>query len=161
MRMLRLFGPTEIAKPFSKRCKHGLSFASSLGERKQGRDPPHRARAAAPLQQAATRLPPHQQGNELPPPHSFNHLVGALPELQRHVEAERLGGLEVDHQLELDWGLDGKLARLRALEDAIGIRRRAPKIIESGQLRRTAGRQVQRRNGTDRRQGDGSEQPVL
>ena len=49
---------------------------------------------------------------------------------QWHVEAERLGGLEVDHQLELDRGLDGKLARLRALEDAIGIGRRAPKIID-------------------------------
>src|SRR5665811_483744 len=45
------------------------------------------------------------------------------------VEAERLGGLEIDHQLELDRGLDGKLARLDALEDAIGIGRRAPKII--------------------------------
>ena len=49
----------------------------------------------------------------------------------RHVEAERLGGLEVDHQLELDRGLDGQLARLRALEDAIGIERRAPRVIES------------------------------
>ena len=48
---------------------------------------------------------------------------------RRHVEAERLGGLEIDHQLELDRGLDGKLARLRALEDAIGIGRRASKII--------------------------------
>ena len=28
---------------------------------------------------------------------SFDHLVGALLERQRHVEAERLGGLEVDH----------------------------------------------------------------
>jgi hypothetical protein len=59
----------------------------------------------------------------------FNHLVGALLKMQSHVEAERLGGLEVDHQLELDRGLDGKLARLRALEDAIDIGRRAPKII--------------------------------
>jgi hypothetical protein len=36
-----------------------------------------------------------------------------------HVEAECLGGLEVGHQLELDWGLDGKLVRLRTFEDAI------------------------------------------
>jgi hypothetical protein len=61
---------------------------------------------------------------------SFDHLVGELLEMQRHVEAERLGGLEIDHQLELDRGLDGKLARLRALEDAIGIGRRAPEIID-------------------------------
>ena len=34
-----------------------------------------------------------------------------------------------DHQLELDWGLDGKLAWLRALEDAVDIAGRAPKLI--------------------------------
>ena len=55
--------------------------------------------------------------------------AGALLKMQRHVEAERRGGLEVDHQFELDGGLDRKLVRLRALEDAIGIGRRAPKII--------------------------------
>ena len=43
--------------------------------------------------------------------------------------AERLGSLEVDHQLELDRGLDGKFARLRVPEDAISIRRRAAVII--------------------------------
>jgi hypothetical protein len=53
-----------------------------------------------------------------------------LLKLQGHVEAERLGGPEVDHQLKLDRSLDGKLARLRTVEDAIGIGRRAPKIIE-------------------------------
>src|SRR3954449_10800410 len=60
----------------------------------------------------------------------FDHCVGALLELNGYIEAERLGGLEIDHQLELDRSLDGKLARLGALEDAIGIRRRAPKIID-------------------------------
>src|SRR6478736_1148338 len=60
----------------------------------------------------------------------FDHLVGAGEQRWRHVEAERLGGLEVDHQLELDRGLDRKLARLRLLEDAVGIGRRAPIIID-------------------------------
>ena len=46
------------------------------------------------------------------------------------VEAEGFGGLEVDHQFELFRGLDGQLARLRALEDAIGIDCRAPEIVE-------------------------------
>ena len=60
---------------------------------------------------------------------SFDHLVGALLENPRHVETECLGGFEVDHQLEPDRGLDRKLARLRTLEDAIGVNGSAPKII--------------------------------
>ena len=44
--------------------------------------------------------------------------VGALPQEQRHVEAERLGGFQIDHQLELVRSLDGELARFCALEDA-------------------------------------------
>src|SRR5262249_15592997 len=39
------------------------------------------------------------------------------------------GGLEVDHQLELDRSLDRKLARLRAFEDAVRVNGGAPKII--------------------------------
>jgi hypothetical protein len=46
------------------------------------------------------------------------HAVVLSVDEKRHVEAERLGGLEVDHQLELDRGLDGKLARFGAAQDA-------------------------------------------
>jgi hypothetical protein len=60
---------------------------------------------------------------------SFDYLVRSLLETQRHIEARGLGRLHVDDQLELDWGRHGKLARLRALEDAIGIGRRLPIII--------------------------------
>jgi hypothetical protein len=49
--------------------------------------------------------------------------------MQRHVETERFGGLEIDRHFVLDWRLDRELARLRAVEDAIGIDRGAPKII--------------------------------
>jgi hypothetical protein len=59
----------------------------------------------------------------------FDHLVGKGEQLVGHGKAERLCGLEVDHQLELDWGLNGKLARLLALEDAIGIGRCTSKIL--------------------------------
>src|SRR5262249_34408527 len=56
----------------------------------------------------------------------FNQLIGALLKRHWYVSPERLGGLDVDHQFELDRGLDGKSARLFALEDAIDIRCRAP-----------------------------------
>ena len=45
----------------------------------------------------------------------FDHVVGALPQEQRHVEAECLGGFQIDHQLELVRSLDGELARFCAL----------------------------------------------
>src|SRR5262249_4523805 len=63
--------------------------------------------------------------------HSLDHLVGELLKMQGHIEAERLGRLQVDHQLELDWRLNGKLARLLAFEDAISIRRRTPKLVDN------------------------------
>src|SRR5258706_4068255 len=50
--------------------------------------------------------------------HSLDHLVGERAQLVGNGQAERLRSLEVDDQLELDWRLDGKLARLRVLKDA-------------------------------------------
>ena len=44
--------------------------------------------------------------------------------------SRRAGGLEVDGQLELDRGLDGKLARLLALENASDVSGRAAELID-------------------------------
>ena len=89
----------------------------------------------------------------------FNHYVGTGQQSGRDGEAERLGGLEIDHQLELRWGLHGKRARIPAAQDATDISRRKSKLIA---LLRSVAKQateVQRKNGTDRRQAIGSEQP--
>src|SRR4029453_9020249 len=61
----------------------------------------------------------------------FDHFIGCVEQRRRHGEAKRFRGLEVDYQLELDGGLDGKLTWFRALEDAISIRRRTPVLIEN------------------------------
>jgi hypothetical protein len=46
----------------------------------------------------------------------FDHLVGEREELGRKLDAERLRGLEIDHQLELGRLLHRQLVRLGALE---------------------------------------------
>src|SRR6516162_1296291 len=51
----------------------------------------------------------------------FDHLVRELLEMQRHVEAQRLRSLRIDHQLELGRRLDRQLPRFSALEDAVDV----------------------------------------
>jgi hypothetical protein len=58
----------------------------------------------------------------------FDHLVGASEQRVRHVEAERFGRLEVDHQLVLGRRLHRKVGRLLALENAIDVAGRAGAI---------------------------------
>src|SRR5271166_659736 len=51
----------------------------------------------------------------------FDHFVGTGKQRQRHGEAERLGGLEIDGKLELGRQLDRQVGGSGALEDAIDI----------------------------------------
>ena|SRR5271163_1967820 len=58
--------------------------------------------------------------------HSFDHFIGAREEIRRDREPQRLGRLEVDHQLEFGRLLDRKIGRLRPLKDHIHVPRGAP-----------------------------------
>src|SRR5215471_7495502 len=51
----------------------------------------------------------------------FDHLVGAGEQRRWHGEAERLGGREIDHQLEFRGLLNRKIAGLRALENLVHV----------------------------------------
>jgi hypothetical protein len=56
----------------------------------------------------------------------FDHLVGAGEQRVRHGEAERFGGLEIDHQLELGRLLNGEVRWPLALEYPVNISCSAP-----------------------------------
>jgi hypothetical protein len=51
----------------------------------------------------------------------FDYLVGATQEDRRHVEANRLRDLEIDHHLESDGLLDRQIARLGAASGCRGL----------------------------------------
>jgi hypothetical protein len=63
------------------------------------------------------------------PEETGNQVVGGREERFRHLDAERLGGREVDHQFELGRLHDRQVGGLGALEDVAGIDARLTKTV--------------------------------
>src|SRR5579863_4436953 len=61
----------------------------------------------------------------------FDHRVSALLELRRYIQWQFASSFQIDHELELDRCLDGEFARIDSSQDAIGVARRTPKVIEN------------------------------
>jgi hypothetical protein len=101
-----------LLHPLPECCKPTLCFGVFFGNPDEHPNPPY----PLPLLCATSERPScHacEPCNELPP--SFDHLVGERHQGRRHVQADCLGGLEVDNQLELGRLQDRKVGRLFAL----------------------------------------------
>src|SRR6516164_10429887 len=61
---------------------------------------------------------------------SLDHLVGAAKEHRRHVETQRLCGLEIDHQLILGRLLYRQVRRFCTTKNAIDVSGRASPLID-------------------------------
>src|SRR5258708_14039007 len=59
----------------------------------------------------------------------LDHRIRPLQERRRDRQAERLGGLEVDDQLELGRLLDGEISRLGPLENLVDIEGGPPIVV--------------------------------
>ncbi len=72
----------------------------------------------------------HQVAGEGPchgPPESFDHLVGEHDKLIRNCEAECLGGLEIDDEIEFGGLLDRDICWICSSEDLVNQFRGTPK----------------------------------
>src|SRR6516162_6686559 len=71
----------------------------------------------------------HSDAARGPSTPSFNHLVGAQQERLRDRQAERLGGGQVDDEIELGGLLDRDVTRLRSAQNLVNIISGAPELL--------------------------------
>ena len=139
--------PAEFAQPL-----HKSGDPLALGRRRARAQEPDgrqlsrllRARRERPRRRRAA-----EQRDELAPLHSITSSARASS-VGGTVEAERLGGLEVDDQLELGGLLDRQVGRLLALEDPAGIDADLTIHVRTDCFRSSSVRRPRRTRVTDR-----------
>src|SRR5262252_6226971 len=89
----------------------------------------HAPRAATPPRRRAARRTRAASSSR-----SFDHLVGTRDERRRQLEPKRLGGLEVDSQLEFDRLLHREVGGLGALQNLMHVAGRAPEQVGLARL---------------------------
>src|SRR5262249_31247165 len=73
----------------------------------------------------AAQTPMSAKGQKRTSTRLVDHLIGARDECRGHRDAERLGGLEVNDQLELRGLLDRQITRLCTLQNFVSVARGA------------------------------------
>src|SRR5262245_56000332 len=116
--------------------KRGQKPKEERAQRERRMSQYERRRRGNALPGDGTRLPKMalsaRRGRERMQQALLDQLISLCNEQRRHFETERLGSLEVNHQLELRGLLDGQVGGLGALQNLIDIDRGAP--IQAGKI---------------------------